>query len=255
MADDLTLSAAAAARNEVPLVQGISSNHAAGGMTYLQMVRRLRQECGVSGTDPASVIGLSGEMGRLANYIKQAWLDIQTMHNTWEFMKQPVDFICAAGQQKYTTQEMLIASFSDFKKDSFTISPVDTNSGEQDLFFLDWENFKYMHLRGTARDERNLPSVFTVNPQQDFLLGPTPDRQYRIRGECYAMPTELTRDVDRPACPGQFHMVIVYRAMQMYGQYEAATEVIAHGTEGYNKFIARMAAHQLPQLTFGAPLV
>jgi hypothetical protein len=93
-----------------------------------------------------------------------------------------------------------------------------------------------------------------MNSQGDLLVGSTPDKQYQIHGEAYAMPTALVNDADRPACPAQYHMAIVYKAMIYYALYEAAPEVLARGEAGYNKLIARMALHQLPQMTFGGPL-
>lgn len=243
-----------ATRTEVPLVAGISSNYTAGGMTFLQMLRRLRQECGVSGSDPSTVTGLTGEMGRLANYIKQSWIDIQTMHEDWEFLRQPIEFICAVGQQKYNKTEMQVVSFGRYKLDSFTISSAADDGDERDLPFMEYEAFKRLYMFGARRAQQSRPVCFTTNSQGDFLLGSVPDAQYRIRGEGWAMPTELQNNDDRPACPGQFHMAIVYRAMMMYGLFDTAPEQLTLGTAEFNKIIARMAAHQLPTITFGAPL-
>lgn len=254
MADEDTLSATAVARTEVPLVSGISSNYTAGGMTYLQLLQRLRQECGVSGNNPSTAQNLPGEMARLANYIKQAWMDIQTMHDDWEFLRQPVSFVTTADQQKYNSNEMLITSFGRLKLDSFTIHSVDDVSDEMILPYMDYEHFKVMYMFGSRRTQTSRPVVFSTNSQGDFLLGSVPNGQYQIQGECWALPTELSLDNDRPAAPGQFHMAIVYRAMMMYGQYEAAPEVYQHGATEFNKIAARLAAHQLPRLTFGAPL-
>lgn len=241
-------------RTEVPLPAGISTNFQAGGMTFLQMLRRLRKECGVTGSDPATVLNLPGEMGRLADYLKQAWLDIQTLHKNWEFLKQPIRFVTAPNQQKYTGSEMQITSFGDIKRDSFTIYTLGDPSNEMDLPFMEYSDFRRRYMFGPARLQTNRPECFTLNGQRDFLLGPTPNAQYQIEGEGWAMPTELAGDNDRPACPGQFHMGVVYRAMMMYGLYESAPEQLTLGTSEFNKIIARLAADQLPTPTFGGPL-
>lgn len=241
-------------RNEVPLVAGISVNFKSGGMNFLQLVGRLRQECGVSGNDPTTVKNLQGEMLRLANYIKQAWIDIQTLHQEWQFMRQPISFVAVKGQGKYTSVEMLIDSFGQLDLSSFTIHTLNDQSNEMILPFMEYETFKMMFLFGSRRTQQSRPMAFSMSPQMDFLLGPIPDAQYQILGEGWAMPTELKNDTDRPSCPSQFHMAIVYRAMMMYGRYESAPEVYQSGEAEFNKIIARMAAHQLPRLTFGAPL-
>lgn len=244
-----------AARTEVPLVAGISNNYQAGGMTFLQMLRRLRQECGVTGTEPTSVSNLPQEMARLANYIKQSWMDIQTLHEDWEFLRQPVQFVTAADKQKYSANEMNIASFNVLKRDSFSISTLGENfADEVPLDFMDFERFKMMFMFGPRRTQTSRPAVWTSDSQGNLLLGGTPDKQYQVMGESYAMPTELVNNDDRPACPPQYHMAIVYKAMMKYALFEAAPEVHNAGRDGYTPLMAQMAAHQLPTMTFGAPL-
>lgn len=248
MADTLS------ARTEVPLPAGISNNYSAGGMTYLGLVSRLRRECGVTGSNPATVTTLSGEMLRLANYINQAWMDIQNMHSDWEFLRQDLTFVAQVGKQKYSTIEMQIASFGAYKLDSFTISSFGDATDERPLAYMHYDDFRYMYMYGSRRTSQNRPVCFSLNGQKDFLLGGTPDAQYQIYGEGYAMPTEMVNDSDRPAMPGKFHMAIVYGAMMLYGNYEAAPEVYGMGEMQYNKLIARLANDQLPEMRFGAPL-
>lgn len=248
MADTLS------ARTEVPQPAGLSNNYSAGGMTYLGLVSRLRRECGVTGSNPATVSTLSGEMLRLSNYVNQAWMDIQTLHSDWEFMKQDVSFVTQAGKQKYSTIEMQVASFGKYKQDSFTIYTFGDPTDERPLPFLDYDDFRYMFMYGSRRTSTNKPVCFSLNGQKDFMLGETPDKQYQISGEGYAMPTEMVNDTDRPAMPGKFHMAIVYGAMMLYGQYEAAPEVHGMGEAQYSKIIAKLANDQLPEMRFGAPL-
>lgn len=241
-------------QTRVPQVAGGSINHDAAGMTALALLRRLRRECGVTGSDPANVTSLVGEMQSLFNYINQAWMEIQTMHTTWEFMRQPIEFTTVEGQGVYNTVEQLIASFSSYKKDSFRIYPLDQPESEHLLPFMPYDEFRDMHLFGTRRTQRQRPIVFTVNPQRDIILGPYPDGQYTVNGEGYAMPTEFTTDNQRPSMPPQYHMAIVYGAMMSYGAFEAAPEVYQRGEKQYKKLIAQLCATQLPQLTFGSPL-
>lgn len=241
-------------RDEVPLVANISTNHTAGGMTFLDMLRRLRVECGVSGSTPSTALNLSGEMGRLAGYINAAWLDIQNMHDDWKWMRQPFSFVTAADKQKYNQQEMLIASYGSIDKDSITIHSVNDHSDEMILPFMSYDQFRYMYMFGQRAQEKNRPVVFTIDDQDNLLLGSRPDRQYVVGGFCYAMPTEFTADDQRPAMPGQYHLAIVYRAMMLYAQYEGAPEVFAHGATEFNKYAARLASRELPTVTFGEPL-
>lgn len=240
----------------VPAVAGAGSNNQAGGMTYLQLVQRLRQECGVSGTGPNTTNNLTGEMGRLAAWIRSAWMDIQRLHPDWEFMRQPFEFVTQEGKAKYSPSEMLIHSLGSFKRDSLRCYRMESGvHDEQILPFMDYDSFRNYYLLGSSRTIRSRPNCFSIDSQRNVILGHAPDGQYVVTGECYAMPTEFHNDDDMPAMPSQFHMLIVYRAMMNYGQYEAAPEVFQHGFAEYKTMLTRLAADQLPRITFGEPLL
>ena len=67
-------------------------------MTFLQLINRARQECGVTGPDLTTVTGLTGESLRFYNWINSAWVDIQTAHEDWQFMRLPFQFNTVASQ-------------------------------------------------------------------------------------------------------------------------------------------------------------
>lgn len=241
--------------NQVPLVAGVSNNYTGGAMTALELLGTLRVKCGVSGSTPTTVVGLIGEMARLFDYINEAWLEIQSLHKDWNFLRQPVTFNAQADQATYTAAEMNIASFGRLRNDSFTIYPTGKPEREEDLTFIPYDEFRRRFQFGRGRTETGPPKYFTSTPQGSFVLGPIPNAVYRVHGEAFARPTRFTSNTDRPAMPPEFHMAIVYKAMQFYGLYEAAPEVHGDGVENYNRYIARLAADQLPQIEFGPPLV
>lgn len=75
-------------------------------MNKLQLVQRLALECGVSGT-LTSTLNQSGEALRLVTWIDQAWEDLQTKHDDWNWMRSSnilgngVSFPTVAGQASY----------------------------------------------------------------------------------------------------------------------------------------------------------
>lgn len=238
----------------IPTVAGGSTNFSQGGLSFLQLVQRLRQECGVNGTI-SGVKAQAGEMARLVSWISSAWMDIQTLHPDWLFMQQPISFPTQAGKRSYNRQEAGIASFGNYKLDSFRLYKTsEGTASEQILTFLPYDTFRDLYIYGSQRDVTQKPTFFTLSPQKDFLLGDTPDDTYTVNGEGYALPTEMSENDDRPNMPPQFHMAIVYRAMMFYGQYEGAPEVYQHGEREFNKMIARLSFDQLPCVTWGAPL-
>ena len=230
-------------------------NYGVGGLTFLQMVQRLRQESATSGAAPATTVNQIGDVKRLIDWVSTAWMDIQNQKKDWFFMRQPISFNTVAGQQSYTAQQANIQSFGNYKRDSFRQYSLALGFGsEQRLNFIPYDTFRDMYQYASMRTTSQLPVVFTIDPAKNFLLGPIPNDIYVVNGEGYAMPTEFINDNDRSTMPSQYHMAIVWRALMYYGQYEAASEAFSHGQNEYNRLMNRLLDDQMPEVMFGAPL-
>lgn len=66
-------------------------------MTYLELVQRAKQECGIAGPAPATVVGLTGGLKRLADWVSQGWVDIQNERTNWDFMRKSITFNTSSG--------------------------------------------------------------------------------------------------------------------------------------------------------------
>lgn len=230
-------------------------NYSAGGMSFLQMVQRLRQESGTSGAAPSTTVNQSGDIKNLVDWISSAWMDIQTERADWFFMRQPVSFNTVAGQSSYTAAQAGLASFGNYKRDSFRQYLVAGGvASEMDLPYLAYDRFRDAHLFGSERTRTQLPLHFTIDPQKNFLIGPIPDAVYNINGEGYALPTEFALDADRPTLPSQFHMLIVWRALIYYGYKEAAPEALTFGENEHKRIMRQLMRDQLPDVTVAGAL-
>ena len=228
-------------------------------MNYLQLVRQLRQECGVSGNPPVTVAGQVGEIKRLVDWINTAWLEIQGKSDDWGFMRKDFSFGLVPGVGDYTVDGApgVGAGLTDLRywhRDTLRI--FDTTIGTDDeQFLVEWE---YMVFRNTYRFQAQVqgrPVVFAVNPKGKALMfGSVPDRDYTVTGEYQSVPVPLVNDTDEPELPEHLHMLIVYKAMQYYGYYEAASEVITRGERMYEALMSQLDREQLPRVTLGAPL-
>lgn len=225
-------------------------------MNYLQLINRLRLECGVSGPDLTSLENLSQESRRMAAWIADAWVDVQTEHDDWQFMRREIAFNAVPGQQSYTAADAGIEqTFANWKRDSFTCSSEGQNFGDEDeLPFMDYDHFRRMYRFGVARTNEGRPVFMTVTPDKSLALGPVPDQDYLITGDYYARPVRLQAAEDMPLIDERYHMLIVYRAMMSYGTFEAATEVYGRGDMEYRRLRSKLVIDQLPRLVSGAPL-
>jgi hypothetical protein len=225
-------------------------------MTFIELVNRLRVECGVSGPALSTAQNLTGESARMANWINAAWTDIQTSRDDWQWLRAESTFNTTAQQQFYTATEAGIGStFANWKRDSFRCSTVGENyADEQIINFLDYAEFRNLYMYGNQRTTYTRPVIVTVAPDKKVGLGSTPDKAYVIGFEYYQKPVTLSADADEPALPTNFHLIIVYRAMMYYGGYEAASEVYQRGEAEYQRLYQRLLVDQMPPITTGPPL-
>ena len=54
-------------------------------MNFLDLCQRLVQETGIADEGPATVTGQTGDMGRIVNWINDAWLKIQSIRADWNW--------------------------------------------------------------------------------------------------------------------------------------------------------------------------
>lgn len=230
-------------------------------MNYLQLVQRLRQECAVSGTGPTSVVNQTGMSGLLVSWIDAAWVEIQGLHNNWNWMRQPFAFETAANVGDYlpatTTNTLtgeLLTDLRFWHKETFRAQRA--SIGVQDeQWLVEWE---YQVFRNTYRFSLQVPGrpvVFAEKPNgKAIMLGQIPDQVYSITGEYQVRATHLVDPTDVPDMPEEYHLMIVYKAMQSYGLYEAAPEVLNRGQVEYQKLLTQIEREQIPDVYLGRPL-
>lgn len=233
--------------------------------TFLSLVNLARSEAGVAGGDLATLqSGLSAESTRFKNWIANAWVDIQTEHPDWEFMRFSNEFDTVANQAGYTPQQAKAtndgtntgtAILGNWKRDSFRASTSGNNYADEMLMgFMPWWQYRNLYQYGSMRSQRSRPVVFSIDPQKNLYFGIVPDGAYTIVYEYFRTPITLSADADTPAMPDRFHNLIAYRALRAYGIFMAAPEVIGRADEQIFRLSTQLASDQLPIITSGPPL-
>lgn len=218
-------------------------------MNFLQIAQRTREKCGISGTGPISVTGQSGENLRIVNWCQESYVELQNERKDWMWMRQPFSFTTTLGQQDYTPVQAGLQDLSHWRTDTLRVyrTAVGVND-EQHLRFYEYESFRDIYQYANRIPGR--PNFFAVRPQDyALLLGPIPSQdQFTVVGEYQKRATELAGNDDIPGLPEQFHMLIVYGAMERYAAYEAAPEVIAGVKGSYDKMMTALQNQQLEQV-------
>lgn len=218
-------------------------------MNYLQLCQRLRMEVGASGSD-STVVDASGEWLRLCTWINQAWIEIQQERTDWNWMRGEVSFNTIAEQAEYSygSSPISLTNFSRWVNDSFRIY-LDTQGDEHPLQYMTYAEFRATYLISTYETTYSYPSIITVSPTDSLILALPPNDIYTVSGEYFKNVTELSANTDTPSMPDQYHMLIVYRAMQDYGVSEAAPEVLQKGNARYQQMFNRLVFDETPEVT------
>ena len=189
-------------------------------MNFLALVQDLARQSGTlaGGTSIASVSGVSGRADKLVNWIQSAWQDIQNARR-WNWLRDDFELPVLAATARYTAASMNLDRFGSWAEDSryfrhMTIYDPDIGqSDEQELAQISYEDWKIRYGRGTHTANR--PIEWAISPSAEFLLGPTPDKEYTVMGEYWKSAQSLSANADTPESPERYHKAIVYRAMQI----------------------------------------
>lgn len=224
-------------------------------MTFLQLVNRLIQECGITAQPLTSLSGLTGELNRCKDWINTAWVEIQSIHQDWQWMRTSGSFTTVDGKPSYSLVDISITDFGMWDKNTFR--NYDTTIGlksEITMGSIPYALWRDRYMLGALRDTRSRPIEMSIGPDKSIFVGPYPIAGYTVTGDYYRCPSEMANDADVPAMPGHFHMAIVYLAMTYYGMFEAAPEVLNRGTAKHKSLMSLLAIDRLPEIGVGGAL-
>lgn len=223
--------------------------------TFLQLAQRLALECQETQTGLVTVVGQTGRLGRICQAIASAWEDIQASHQDWQFMRRSTSWPTVHGQALYTPAQCGVPSahpVGQWIRHSFRA--YKTASGlrsEIRLNYLEYEVWRDTYLIGAMREATGFPMVVTLAPGNSVGLGLAPTDGYTVIGEYYHAPIVLTQDDDVPGLPPQHDsLIIVYRAMMLYGPHLGAPDLYELGRMEYLVRLDRLKSDQLPALEF-----
>lgn len=236
-------------------------------MNFLQLCQRAVSECGVSGT-LTTTTGQTGSLGRIVSWIGDAWNDVQSEHDDWDWMRSSnllgsgVSFVPAAGQASSTlgagagTVGVAVDDFGKWDRETFRC--YTTTVGTSDETFLDnilFDTWRDAYMLGAMRTVQTRPVAIAVGPDQSLNLGPPPNGLYTITGDYFVAPSAMESDTDVPVgLPSRFHNMIVYATMMKYAGYESAPEVYQTGDRQYRQNINQLEARRLPRMSFAGAL-
>lgn len=222
-------------------------------MNLLQLCNRLIAEAGISAQPMTTTANQTGELARVVNWIQQAWLDIQSAHTTWRWMRKTATIATVAGQSGgYVAPDGDVSVWTlDTARNYVTASGDIT---EIFMNFVEYDEFRNSYLYGALRYAQSRPLVFTINPDNTLSFGPVPNGDHTVTTDYYKKPIEMADDDAEPDMPATYHIGVMWRALMFYGGYEAAGEAYSRGQNEYSIILSKLEATQLPMIQMGGPL-
>jgi hypothetical protein len=206
----------------------------------------------MSGTGPSAVTGQTGELQRVVDWVATAYEDIQNLHKTWRFLRSEFSFSTIVGTQEYTPAAVSLADLALWHREDMRV--YDDASDEYFLQYFPWDQFRISYKYGSNRTVQSRPTICTITPDNSIALWQIPDAIYTIDGQYYKSVDTFTANADVPNFDSRYHMIIVWRALMLYGAYEAAEERYSHGQNEYRRLKRKMEIEQLPDRTYAEPL-
>jgi hypothetical protein len=205
----------------------------------------MARDVGIPGTGPSSVTStsLSEEENAVVRYIANADQDVQSRWFDWDFLWSEASITAISGTSTLTSSNTgFPTALGNWKLDSIVWDK--SSDSYQILEYMEWNSYREMYKYGTI--DSDVPEVYSIKPNNDLDLYPTPNAATVISAEYWATPTVLAADADISAIPPRFHKIIIARAKMYYAENEDAPEVMAGAVAEFEDLLDKLEADQLP---------
>lgn len=228
-------------------------------MTFLALVTRLCEETGVPTDQLTDVATATGQLKQMVNWTASAWTHIQSLKQTWRFMRRTASWVSINNQASYTLAQCGLTGgiHKTWIKDSFRCHVTATGVGSQIFLpYRQYDRFRDRWLFNANQNVTGMPVELSIGPLQEIYLAPKPNGAiYTLTGDYYRSPVTLAVNADEPALPdGHDAMIIVHRARMSYGAHWGAKEQYADGQREYRALLRKLLVDQLDMPEMGGAI-
>jgi len=185
---------------------------------------------------------------QVIGWVSSAWSFIQASQPDWNFLSrisgdQAGGAQLLAAQQVYTAADLKMTSFSRLRK-----AWVDDGQGK-------WKSITVLH---EAPDELRFlnpgdgrPSRILQAEDNRLWVDNLPDKIIPIRLKFRRTAQVLTANSDVPLMPAQYHLAIVWKAVEHYALYDEDQGMLQRATREYAQAERLLEFNELPDWSFG----
>ena len=205
-------------------------------MTFLTLAKKVRQECGLQGTGPTTVVGQSNIIGRVVDWTADADVYIQSLHPDWSFR-------WAEYEEDSTSGSATLPAASDVGRwdiESFghsrgTVTGTRLGIVDYKDWWSDWS------LKGSQP-----PTDIVIKPDNTIVLTYPADAVYEISGIYWTKAVTMTADADVPLYAVDYHRAIIAKAKMYYFEDQEMTSLYQVAEKEFLEVIKLMEKEYLP---------
>jgi hypothetical protein len=232
-------------------------------LNYLQLCQRTATESG-TGSFPGIVTGLSGRPLDIANWVQQAWIDIQTDRDEWLWMEDRLEGTLISGISSYEASDLGLTRFRQWKPgrdpeskiENFTVQAVgEGRAQESPIRHMPWGRFWRTYDRGANASQTDRPIYYSVDGQERLRFWPVPNGSYTLRGVYRKSAQVLTLSEDIPEIHEDHHMIIVWKALLLLAASDESFDQPRFWGTNYTDMLGDLQRTELPEIRLNGPLI
>jgi hypothetical protein len=213
--------------------------------TFLELCRSVRLLSGMQGTGPADVSTVIGVEAQIVRYVRDAYIDIQNLRDSFPFLEDSKSFITSISVDTYTAPTIFITAVPDLKKYQDNSFFVTVDGIKYPLIKMDRNEMELRYLNDTSVGP---PSHYCIIEKDNSIqIKPIPDKNYSISFRYWKNPEILSTENQVPILPLSFHQLIVYKALEKLSIYLSAPEVYREYALETTKMLGQLMRHNLPK--------
>ena len=202
------------------------------------------------GVAPPSINGATKQTLRLFDWVSDAWYEIQLDARDWKFTRRRSSAILLPQQAEYTPQALnlplLYRWLPDADNRRASIAPTAEPAA---VSAMAQKNYDDATVNYSAQSQPGRPQQWAITPANNLIVFPPPDQTYLFSANYRTKPVRLKDDLDEPAFPEEFHLILVWRALMEVAAAEAAPEIYTRARANYETIRSALISDQGPTLT------
>lgn len=244
-------------------------------MTYLQLCQRVhlllklgsRGNTAKAGTVPTSVSGQVDELAEIVEWVKRAWIEIQN-EQRWGFAVTSGTLVFNATNTVTPTATLTTfaewlpfvegCGFDGSRQYALCYLTADGQTAEQPIYFEPYGEFRGYRDRANVATGR--PLYFTIAPNRDWIVYPTPDASYTIRLNYRVAPQVWTSSdgaldpanypTTGKGLPDYLQDCIVWRAIRSWAETRGDGNMFGVADKRYKEMLIPVKRMFLPHPRF-----